>query len=465
MQLISPSTTIVALATGNGQGAIAVKRLSGKDAISIVSTFFKGKNLIGEAGYTLHFGEIVNNDEVIDEVLVALFKASKSYTGEDVVEISCHASAYIIEKIIQLCIEHGAQLAMPGEFTQRAFLNGKMDLTQAEAVADLIASNAAAAHRAAMHNLKGGFKHVLDEMREQLIHFTSLIQLELDFSEEDVTFADRSQLVALLNQLYILYQTNNLIQSFALGNAIKNGVNVAIVGKPNAGKSTLLNALLNEERAIVSAIPGTTRDTVEESINSNGIIFKLIDTAGIRNHTVDEIEAIGIARSKKALEKTDVLIFLFDVNDSLDTVMQQINEWNLLQYKCIAVGNKCDLLDNNLAYMQHHLADLPIQQKIFISALQKNGIDAIKNLLYNMVVGGQLNFEQAIITNIRHYHALIELKNALVEVQTGLQQNLPGDLVTIDINHCLYFLGTITGKIETDRDILGAIFSKFCIGK
>ena len=463
MQLISPSTTIVALATGNGQGAIAVIRLSGKDAISIVSTFFKGKNLIGEAGYTLHFGEIVNNDEVIDEVLVALFKAPKSYTGEDVVEISCHASAYIIEKIIQLCIEHGAQLAMPGEFTQRAFLNGKMDLTQAEAVADLIASNAAAAHRAAMHNLKGGFKHVLDEMREQLIHFTALIQLELDFSDEDVTFADRSQLVALLNQLY--NQTNNLIQSFALGNAIKNGVNVAIVGKPNAGKSTLLNALLNEERAIVSAIPGTTRDTVEESININGIIFKLIDTAGIRNHTVDEIEAIGIARSKKALEKADVVIFLFDVNDSLDTVMQQINEWNLLQYKCIAIGNKCDLLGNNLAYMQHHFADLPIQQKIFISALQKNGIDAIKTLLYNMVVGGQLNFEQAIITNIRHYHALIELKNALVEVQNGLQQNLPGDLLTIDINHCLYFLGAITGKIETDRDILGAIFSKFCIGK
>lgn len=463
MQLISPSTTIVALATGNGQGAIAVIRLSGKDAISIVSTFFKGKNLIGEAGYTLHFGEIVNNDEVIDEVLVALFKAPKSYTGEDVVEISCHASAYIIEKIIQLCIEHGAQLAMPGEFTQRAFLNGKMDLTQAEAVADLIASNAAAAHRAAMHNLKGGFKHVLDEMREQLIHFTALIQLELDFSDEDVTFADRSQLVALLNQLY--NQTNNLIQSFALGNAIKNGVNVAIVGKPNAGKSTLLNALLNEERAIVSAIPGTTRDTVEESININGIIFKLIDTAGIRNHTVDEIEAIGIARSKKALEKADVVIFLFDVNDSFDTVMQQINEWNLLQYKCIAVGNKCDLLGNNLAYMQHHFADLPIQQKIFISALQKNGIDAIKTLLYNMVVGGQLNFEQAIVTNIRHYHALIELKNALVEVQNGLQQNLPGDLLTIDINRCLYFLGTITGKIETDRDILGAIFSKFCIGK
>lgn len=463
MQFISTSTTIVALATGNGQGAIAVIRLSGKDAISIVSTFFKGKNLIDEAGYTLHFGEIVNNDEIIDEVLVALFKAPKSYTGEDVVEISCHASTYIIEKIIQLCIEHGAQLAMPGEFTQRAFLNGKMDLTQAEAVADLIASNAAAAHRAAMHNLKGGFKHVLDEMREQLIHFTALIQLELDFSDEDVTFADRSQLVALLNQLY--NQTNNLIQSFALGNAIKNGVNVAIVGKPNAGKSTLLNALLNEERAIVSAIPGTTRDTVEESININGIIFKLIDTAGIRNHTVDEIEAIGIARSKKALEKADVVIFLFDVNDSFDTVMQQINEWNLLQYKCIAVGNKCDLLGNNLAYMQHHFADLPIQQKIFISALQKNGIDAIKTLLYNMVVGGQINFEQAIVTNIRHYHALIELKNSLIEVQNGLQQNLPGDLLTIDINHCLYFLGTITGKIETDRDILGAIFSKFCIGK
>lgn len=463
MQSIFPSATIVALATGNGQGAIAVIRLSGNDAISIVEKFFRGKNLRLEAGYTLHFGEIVNDDEIIDEVLIALFKAPRSYTGEDVVEISCHASSYIIENIIQLCIKNGAQLAMPGEFTQRAFLNGKMDLTQAEAVADLIASNAAAAHKAAMHNLKGGFKHVLDEMREQLIHFTALIQLELDFSDEDVTFADRTQLVELLNQLY--NQTNQLIQSFALGNAIKNGVNVAIVGKPNAGKSTLLNALLNEERAIVSAIPGTTRDTVEESININGIIFKLIDTAGIRDHTVDEIEAIGIARSKKALEKADVVIFLFDVNDSLDIIVQQINEWNLLQYKCIAVGNKCDLLGNDLAYLLHHFAPLPIQQKIFISALQKNGIESIKTMLYNLVVGGELNFEQAIITNIRHYNALTELKKALIEVQNGLQQNLTGDLLTIDINHCLYFLGTITGKIETDRDILGAIFSKFCIGK
>lgn len=464
MQSIFPSATIVALATGNGQGAIAVIRLSGNDAISIVANFFRGKNLKLESGYTLHFGEIVDNDEVIDEVLITLFKAPKSYTGEDVVEISCHASSYIIENIIQLCIKNGAQLAMPGEFTQRAFLNGKMDLTQAEAVADLIASNAAAAHKTAMHNLKGGFRHILDEMREQLIHFTALIQLELDFSDEDVTFADRTQLVELLNKLY--NQTNHLIQSFALGNAIKNGVNVAIVGKPNAGKSTLLNALLNEERAIVSAIPGTTRDTVEESININGIIFKLIDTAGIRDHTtVDEIEAIGIARSKKALEKADVVIFLFDVNDSIDIIIQQITEWNLLQYKCIAVGNKCDLLGNDLAYVQYHFAPLPIQQKIFISALEKSGIESIKTMLYNLVVGGELNFEQAIITNIRHYNALIELKNALIEVQNGLQQNLPGDLLTIDINHCLYFLGTITGKIETDRDILGTIFSKFCIGK
>ncbi|MGC8750067.1 tRNA uridine-5-carboxymethylaminomethyl(34) synthesis GTPase MnmE [Hydrotalea sp.] len=463
MQPILSSTTIVALASGYGQGAISVIRLSGNEAILIVSKFFRGKNLIKQSGYTLHFGEIINNDEVIDEVLITLFKAPKSYTGEDVVEISCHASSYIIDKIIQLCIANGAQLAMPGEFTQRAFLNGKMDLTQAEAVADLIASNAAAAHKAAMHNLKGGFKHVLDGMREQLIHFTALIQLELDFSDEDVTFADRTQLLELLNKLN--NKTNQLIQSFSLGNAIKNGVNVAIVGKPNAGKSTLLNALLNEERAIVSAIPGTTRDTVEESININGIIYKLIDTAGIREHTVDEIEAIGIARSKKALEKADIVIFLFDVNDSIDSILKQINNWNLLQYKCIAVGNKCDLSGNSLSFLQQHFAALPIQQKIFISALQKIGIDSIKTMLYDMVIGGKLNFEQAIITNLRHYNALIELKNALTDVQNGLEQNLSGDLLTIDINRCLYFLGTITGKIETDRDILGAIFSKFCIGK
>ncbi|WP_298299839.1 tRNA uridine-5-carboxymethylaminomethyl(34) synthesis GTPase MnmE, partial [Hydrotalea sp.] len=298
MQQFTNYSTIIALATPPGSGAIGIIRLSGANAIPIVNSIFRGKNLLLQQGYTVYYGEIVDGEQVIDEVLVTLFKNPKSYTGEDIVEISCHGSLYILESVIQLCIQKGAVPAMPGEFTQRAFLNGKIDLTQAEAVADLIASNAAAAHKAALHNLKGGFRHVLDDMREQLIHFSALIELELDFSQEDVAFADRNELINLLHQL--TNRTNQLLHSFALGNVIKNGVKVAIVGKPNAGKSTLLNALLNEERAIVSAIAGTTRDTVEETLNIQGVLFKLIDTAGIRQHTTDEIEAIGIARSRKA---------------------------------------------------------------------------------------------------------------------------------------------------------------------
>lgn len=455
--------TIVALATPPGSGAIGIIRLSGSRAIPIVNSIFKGKNLLLQQGYTVHYGEIIHESEVIDQVLITLFKTPKSYTGEDMVEISCHGSSYILETVIQLCIQKGAVPAMPGEFTQRAFLNGKMDLTQAEAVADLIASNASAAHKAALHNLKGGFKHVLDGMREQLIHFSALIELELDFSQEDVAFADRNALMDLL--LQITQRTHQLLQSFTLGNVIKNGVKVAIVGKPNAGKSTLLNALLNEERAIVSAIAGTTRDTVEETLNINGILFKLIDTAGIRQHTTDEIEAIGIARSKKAIEQSDIVLFIFDINDSINEVLSQINQWDLAKHQCIAVGNKLDVSASNIQLLQQQFSNIPITNRHYISALQQDGIEALKLSLFNMATDDSLNFENTIITNSRHFAALQSLSQALQEVKQGIDNNIPGDLLALDIRRCLYFLGIITGRIETDRDILGTIFGKFCIGK
>lgn len=457
------NTTIVALATPPGSGAIGIIRLSGTNAIAIANKIFNGKDLSLQQGYTAHFGEITDGVNTIDKVLITLFKGPKSYTGEDIVEISCHGSSFILESVIQLCVKNGATPAMPGEFTQRAFLNGKMDLTQAEAVADLIASNAAAAHKAALHNLKGGFRHVLDDMRQQLIHFSALIELELDFSQEDVAFADRSALIDLLNQLST--KTQQLLRSFTLGNVIKNGVKVAIVGKPNAGKSTLLNVLLNEERAIVSAIAGTTRDTVEETLNIQGVLFKLIDTAGIRQHTTDEIEAIGIARSRKAIEQADIVLFIFDVNDPVNEVLIQIDQWNLLKHQCIAVGNKCDVSTTNVQLLQQKFSNIPIQNIHYISALQQNGIENLKTLLFNMATGGSLDFEHTIVTNARHFAALQELANALHEVKQGLEQNIPGDLLALDIRRCLHFLGVITGKIETDRDILGTIFGKFCIGK
>jgi len=452
--------TIVALATPPGEGAIGIIRLSGSNAIAIADKIFKGKKLAAQPTHTLHFGKIINAEgEIIDEVVISLYKGPKSYTGEDVVEISCHGSDYVLQQVIALCIEQGAQLAKPGEYTQRAFLNGKLDLTQAEAVADLIASQSSAAHHAAIHNLRGGFSHELKQMREQLINFSALIELELDFSQEDVEFADRTQLYDLLH--HAIEKVSALVQSFRLGNAIKNGIKVAIIGKPNAGKSTLLNALLNEERAIVSDIAGTTRDTIEEALNINGIVFRLIDTAGIREHTSDIIENIGMERSKKAMNEADVVIYLFDVTETTVTGLEQeIKTIAQTSTHYILVGNKVDRIGVEAA--EKKFADKHV---LLISAKDKDNIQQLKQSLYDKAVTGELQQEGTIITNARHVAALQEVLNSLYDIKNGMDDHIPGDLIALDIRKCLFHLGTITGEVQIDRDILGTIFGKFCIGK
>lgn len=459
------SDTIVAIATPPGEGAIGIIRLSGSEAITIAASMFTGKDLKQQPSHTLHFGKITDDKTVIDEVVVSLYKNPRSYTGEDVVEISCHGSGYILQQVVALCVARGARLAQAGEFTMRAFLAGKLDLTQAEAVADLIASNSSSAHKAAMHNLRGGFSHDLSAMREQLIQFAALIELELDFSQEDVEFADRTQFYALIAR--ITEATTQLLQSFALGNAIKNGVSVAIAGKPNAGKSTLLNAMLNEERAIVSDIPGTTRDTIEEMLNINGVLFRLIDTAGIRQHTADVIEQQGIARSRDAMSKADIVVYLFDVAAWLTSdyertdLLQQTEELQRAGIKHLLVGNKTDLADISLAataFKDTH------EDVLLLSARNKENIQLLKQELYNRVTGGNIQAEGTIVTNARHHTALQQLLAAITDVKNGLDANLPGDLLSLDIRRCLHYLGDITGEVTTE-DKLDYIFSKFCIGK
>jgi tRNA modification GTPase len=448
--------TIVALATAPGLGAIAVVRLSGSKAIEITASVFSKKSLMNQPSHTAHFGKLMNAKEVIDEVVVTLYRAPRSYTGEEVVEISCHGAPLIQDEILQLMIQAGARMAKPGEFTQRAFLNGKLDLTQAEAVADLIASNTDAARKTALHNLKGGFSTDLQVMREKLIKFSALIELELDFSQEDVAFANKKELEILVQQLQI--KTQELLDSFKLGNVIKNGVQVAIVGKPNAGKSTLLNAMLNENRALVSEIPGTTRDTVEEYLNIQGILFKLIDTAGIRISTNDSIEQMGIEKSKEKILGADIVIALFDVNDhSID----QVNAWKqeVDSDKLILVGNKKDLL-TDVSILTNPI----MQDVVFISAKEKDNIKQLENTLYQKVAGEGIHKEGTIITNARHVASLKKLSLALNDVETGLQHNVTGDLLALDIRQALHYLGTITGQI-TNEDQLDFIFSKFCIGK
>lgn len=444
--------TIVALATPPGVGAIGVIRLSGNKAIEITDTIFKGKKLASQPSHTLHFGKIMQGDTVLDEVVVSLYKAPKSYTGEDVVEISGHGSQYILEQIINLCIANGAHMAKAGEFTQRAFLHGKLDLAQAEAVADLIASQSGAAQQAAMHNLRGGFSEELKLMREQLIQFSSLIELELDFSQEDVEFADRTQFYQLINNINTT--AGKLADSFRLGNVIHNGVSVAIIGKPNAGKSTLLNALLNEERAIVSDIAGTTRDTIEETLNINGILFRLIDTAGIREHTADVIESIGVQRSMDTMKRADVVVYLYDVNT---TTQAEINEQVALfekeNIKYLLVGNKIDTYTNTKQ-----------NDVIYISAKNKDNVNALKQALYKLVVDGDINTESTIITNARHYASLQEVLKSVADIRAGLDNHVASDLIALDIRRCLFYLGEITGEVTTE-DKLDYIFSKFCIGK
>ena len=451
--------TIVALSTPPGIGAIGVIRLSGKQAINIVNDLFPGKDLLQQPSHTLHIGYLTNNERVLDEVVVALFRAPKSYTGEEVVEISCHGSPFIQQQIIEACIHKGARLAKPGEFTQRAFLHGKLDLAQAESVADLIASNTEAARRTALNNMRGGFSHSLQALRERLITFSALIELELDFSQEDVEFADRQKFYDLLEETQ--KTTQQLADSFRLGNVIKNGVSVAIIGKPNAGKSTLLNALLNENRAIVSDIAGTTRDTIEEILNIDGILFRLIDTAGIREHTLDLIESYGIERSLARMQEADVVIYLFDVNEitakELEEVTQDFCSRNI---KYILAGNKTDIPGESAAMLKFvHVPGI-----IYLAAGKGLHIEVLKEKLVDMVLQGKVQAEDTIITNARHYHALLEVLTSLQDIRTGLDNKIPGDLLSPDIRRCLHYLGEITGEITTE-DQLDYIFSKFCIGK
>lgn len=448
--------TIVALATPPGLGAIAVIRLSGTNALAITASVFSKKSILKAASHTVHYGKLIEGKTVIDEVVVTIYKAPTSYTGEEVVEISCHGAPFIQDSILQILQSVGARLAKPGEFTQRAFLNGKLDLTQAEAVADLIASNTEASRNTALHNLKGGFSSELQVMREKLIKFSALIELELDFSQEDVAFANKKELEILVQQMQS--KTSSLLDSFKLGNVIKNGVQVAIVGKPNAGKSTLLNAFLNENRALVSDIPGTTRDTVEEYLNIQGILFKLIDTAGIRGMTDDSIEQMGIEKSREKIIASDIVIALFDVND---TSVDLIADWkkNIDPAKLILVGNKVDLLKN-----KNILEDKIFENVIAIAARDKQNILALENALYQKVVGDGLNKEGTIVTNSRHVASLKRLLLALNDIEFGLEHNITGDLLALDIRQALHYLGTITGQI-TNEDQLDFIFSKFCIGK
>jgi tRNA modification GTPase len=448
--------TIVALATPTGTGAIGVIRLSGPDAIIIANKVFKGKDLTKQPSHTIHFGNIVDGDLVLDEVLVSLFIAPKSYTRENVVEISCHGSAYILESIIKLLIKNGARSAKAGEFTLRAFLNGQMDLSQAEAVADLIASNSKASQQVALQQLRGGFSNQLQTLRDQLVQFASLIELELDFAEEDVEFANRDHLKKLI--LEINRVISALIQSFELGNAIKQGVNTVIAGRPNAGKSTLLNALLNEERAIVSHIPGTTRDTIEEVLNIHGINFRLIDTAGIRDAT-DAIEKIGVERTMEKINQSALLVYVYDaVQITIEELNNDLENLQRPGITMLIVANKADLLT------AEQLSALPhTQSAIIISAKEKRHIDELKAKIYHTAVKDKLDDNETLVTNIRHLEALQKTEDALARVLNGMD-TVTSDFLSVDIKQALHYLGEITGAVTTD-DLLENIFSKFCIGK
>ncbi|HEY2722759.1 MAG TPA: tRNA uridine-5-carboxymethylaminomethyl(34) synthesis GTPase MnmE [Chitinophagaceae bacterium] len=451
--------TIVALATPPGVSAIGVIRLSGPNALTIADKLFPSKDLVKQPSHSMHVGFLKDENIVIDEVVLSIYKTPRSYTGEDMVEISGHGSPYVLQQVIDACIRKGARLAKAGEFTQRAFLNGKMDLTQAEAVADLIASNTSASQRTAINSIRGGFSHQLKELRERLVRFSALIELELDFSQEDVEFADRKQLNALINEAS--EATQSLINSFKLGNVIRNGISVAIVGKPNAGKSTLLNALLNEERAIVSEIPGTTRDTIEEVINIGGVLFRLIDTAGIRQHTSDVIESAGIQRSFEKMKQADLVIYLFDINELSPQALQEA-EQELIGHalKYILLANKVDMVDSqNIPPGLKDRSNL-----LFVSATTRLNLDALREKMVNLVLDGNLEIESSIVINARHLNSLQQLNTSLSDIRKGLANKIPGDLLALDIRTSLHYLGEITGEV-TNEEQLDFIFSKFCIGK
>ncbi len=463
--------TIVALATPSGAGAIAVIRLSGQNAITIAADVFQsvsGKDITQQKTHTIHLGHVVDGAKTYDQVLLSLFKGPNSYTGENVVEISCHGSTFIQQQIIQLLLRKGAKMAQAGEFTLRAFLNGKLDLSQAEAVADLIASDNEASHQIAMQQMRGGFSNEIAKLRQELLNFASLIELELDFAEEDVEFADRTAFKELLERIEFVLK--RLIDSFAVGNVIKNGIPVAIVGEPNVGKSTLLNALLNEERAIVSDIAGTTRDTIEDELVIDGIGFRFIDTAGIRE-TKDVVESIGIQKTFEKIEQAQVVLFIIDslqlINDNGNSVKIEIEKIkNKFPLKpLIVVLNKIDRLnteeriqfDNQLAIINYPLS-------IEISAKQKEGIDALKNELLSFVNTGALRNNETIVTNTRHYDSLLKALEEVQKVKYGIESNTSSDFIAIDIRQALYYFGEITGEVTND-ELLGNIFANFCIGK
>lgn len=461
--------TIVALATASGAGAVAIIRVSGAASFAIVNTVFKSvhkKDLSLQKTHTLHLGYIVDGEKTIDQVLVSVFRNPNSYTGEDVVEISCHGSTFIQQQIIQLLLRKGCRMAQPGEFTLRSFLNGKMDLSQAEAVADLITADNEASHQIAMNQMRGGFSNEIAKLREELLNFASLIELELDFSEEDVEFADRSDFSDLLNRIDFVLK--RLIDSFAVGNVIKNGIPVAIVGEPNVGKSTLLNALLNEERAIVSDVAGTTRDTIEDELNIGGVGFRFIDTAGIRE-TKDVVESIGIQKTFEKIEQAQVVLFLIESFKFQSSGSQYIVEIEKIKNKypqkpLVVILNKVDLLsEDELRSIEQQLATHNFELSA-ISAKQKIGIEELKQTLLSFVNTGALRNNETIITNTRHYDSLLKALEEIQKVQWGLQSNISADLMAIDIRQALYYFGEITGQVTND-ELLGNIFANFCIGK
>jgi tRNA modification GTPase len=452
--------TIIALATPNGLGAISVIRISGNNSIKIAEKLFKSnknKLLSNQKSHTVHLGHIMKENHELDEVLITLFKGPYSYTGEDTIEISCHGSTYIQKEIINLFIDNGIRIANPGEFTLRAFLNGKMDLNQAEAVADLIASENEGSHKLAMQQMKSGFSNDLKKLRAELLHFSSMIELELDFSQEDVEFAERNDFKILTNK--IKSELKILIDSFQSGNVLKNGISVAIAGKPNAGKSSLLNTLLNEDKAIVSDIPGTTRDSIEDSLIINGINFRFIDTAGLRE-TNDVIESKGIEKTKEKIKKAKILLYLFDINDTnINEIKNSLDSFSRDDLSIILVRNKIDLKINN----KNLLNDLKKLELIEISATEKKSVLKLKERLIDEV--NLLNpYTDVIISNSRHYEALKKALKAIEEVNKGLKENISGDLLSVDIRRSIEFLAEITGEITND-DVLGNIFANFCIGK
>lgn len=457
---------IAAISTPAGIGGIAIIRLSGSGCIELVDAVFKsfkGKKLAEAKAYTVHFGSIVKDNVVLDDVLVSVFRNPHSFTGEDIIEISCHGSIYIQQNILQLLISKGASLSQPGEFTQRAFLNGKMDLSQAESVADLIASSSAATHRLAMNQMRGGFSNKLIELRTELLNFTSLIELELDFSEEDVEFANRDHLKEAAHQ--IESHIKKLADSFSIGNAVKSGIPVAIIGETNAGKSTLLNLLLHEEKAIVSDIHGTTRDVIEDTINIQGLTFRLIDTAGIRD-THDEIESLGIERTFKKIEQANIVLWVADcetINEHIEELSQKILPV-VGDRKLVLVFNKVDIISAERKAEKEKLLLDKIPERVFISAKYEQGTNQLEDLLVKTANIPEISEQDIIVTNVRHYEALQNALTAVKRVSEGLELKISGDFLSQDIRECLYYLGEITGQISTD-EILGNIFSKFCIGK